>query len=155
MSPVGRFYFVRLKMPLLLTSPSALILVSTYNRLYLVANILDMMLVCSSGCVEIFCCQTDTPGYEACIAHAPLISFIVLSTISIFITPGSGTNTAGEIYRLECSVTVNGTSDQPNIVWLDPVNNPVPSEMITTTGHMSTLAFDPLAASHAGTYMCS
>ena len=34
------------------------------------------------------------------------------------------------------------------------MNIPVPSEMVTTTGNMSTLTFNPLAASHAGTYTC-
>ena len=69
------------------------------------------------------------------------------------ITP-SGTNTAGETYSLVCSVTVTGSIDQLTITWLDPVNNTVPSEMVTTTGNMSTLTFDPLVISHAGTYTC-
>ena len=68
--------------------------------------------------------------------------------------PSSGTNTAGETYSLECSVTVTGSADQLTITWLDSVNNPVPSEMVTTTDSMSTLTFNPLAASHAGTYRC-
>ena len=49
---------------------------------------------------------------------------------------------------------MTGSTDQPTITWLDPMNNPVPSEMVTTTGSMSTLTFNPLAASHAGTYTC-
>ena len=73
--------------------------------------------------------------------------------ISISITT-SGTNTAGETYSLECSTTVTGSTDQPTITWLDPMNNPVPSEMVATTGSMSTLTFNPLATSHAGTYTC-
>ena len=75
-------------------------------------------------------------------------------SISVSITPISGTNTAGETYSLECSATVTGSNDQPTITWLDPMNNPVPSGMVTTTGSMSTLTFDPLSASHAGTYTC-
>ena len=84
------------------------------------------------------------------------------STIIFFLTPAiaislsitaSGTNTAGETYSLECSATVTGSTDQPTITWLDPMNE-VPSEMVTTTGSMSTLTFNPLAASHAGTYTC-
>ena len=74
-------------------------------------------------------------------------------SITVSIT-ASGTNTAGETYSLECSATVTGSTDQPTITWLDPMNNPVPSEMVTTTGSMSTLTFNPLSASHAGTYMC-
>ena len=73
--------------------------------------------------------------------------------ISLSVT-ASGTNTTGEIYSLECSATVTGSTDQPTITWLDPMNNPVPSEMVTTTGSMSTLTFNLLAASHAGTYTC-
>ena len=55
---------------------------------------------------------------------------------------------------LMCSATVTGSTDQPTFTWLDPMNNPVPSGMVTTTGSMSTLTFSPLAASHAGTYTC-
>ena len=78
---------------------------------------------------------------------------IVDPMLTVSITP-SGTNTAGETYSLVCSATVTGSSDQPTISWLDAMNNIVPSEMVTTTGSMSTLTFDPLAASHAGTYTC-
>ena len=68
----------------------------------------------------------------------------------------SGTNTAGEAYSLECSVNVTGsTLNQSTITWLDAVNNPVPSGMITTTDNMSTLTFNPLTATHRGTYTCS
>ena len=72
-------------------------------------------------------------------------------SISVSIT-ASGTNTAGKNYNLECSAT--GSTDKPTITWLDPMNNTVPSEMVTTTGSMSTLTFNSLAASHAGTYTC-
>ena len=73
--------------------------------------------------------------------------------VTVSIT-ASGTNTAGETYSLVCSVTVTGSTDQPTITWSGPMNNPVPSEMVTTTGSMSTLTFNPLSASHAGTYTC-
>ena len=66
----------------------------------------------------------------------------------------SGSNTAGETYSLVCSVTVTGLTDQPTITWSGPMNNTVPSEMVTTSGSMSTLTFNPLSASHAGTYTC-
>ena len=66
----------------------------------------------------------------------------------------SGTNTAGETYSLVCSVTVTGSTDQPTITWFGPMNNTVSSEIVNTTGSMSTLTFDPLSASHAGTYTC-
>ena len=46
------------------------------------------------------------------------------------------------------------STNQSNIAWLDPMNDPVPSEMVNTTDSVSTLAFSPLAASHAGTYTC-
>ena len=66
----------------------------------------------------------------------------------------SGINAVGQTYSLMCSATVTGSTDQPNFTWLDPNNNPVLSEMVTTTGSMSTLTFSPLAVSHAGTYTC-
>ena len=76
-------------------------------------------------------------------------------TISVAIMPTSSTSsTAGETYSLECSVTVTGSIDQPTITWLDPANNIVPSGMVTTAGSISTLTFNPLSASHAGTYTC-
>ena len=74
-------------------------------------------------------------------------------SISISVT-ASGTNTAGQTYRLVCSATVTGSNDQPTFTWLDPMNNPVPSGMVTTTGSMSTLTFSSLTVSHAGTYSC-
>ena len=73
--------------------------------------------------------------------------------IAFSITP-SGTNTAGETYRLVCSVTVTGSTDTPTITWLDPMGNQVSPDMLNTTGSMSTLTFSPLSASHAGTYTC-
>jgi hypothetical protein len=66
----------------------------------------------------------------------------------------SGTATAGESYSLECTVTVTGSTDQPMITWLDPMDNMITSGVVTT-GSMSTLTFDSLSASHAGTYTCS
>ena len=51
-----------------------------------------------------------------------------------------------------CTATVTGTTEQPNITWSGPG---VTAGMITTTGSMSTLTFNPLAASHAGTYTCT
>ena len=72
---------------------------------------------------------------------------------SVSITP-SGTNTAGASYSLVCSVTVTGSTDTPTITWLDPMNSQVPSEMVSTTGSMSTLTFNQLSTSHAGTYTC-
>ena len=53
-----------------------------------------------------------------------------------------------------CSVTVTGSTDLPTITWVDPMNSQVPSEMVNTTGDTSTLTFNPLSASHAGTYTC-
>ena len=48
---------------------------------------------------------------------------------------------------------MTGSTDQPTITWLDPMNNMITSG-VETTGSMSTLTFNPLAASHAGTYTC-
>ena len=72
--------------------------------------------------------------------------------IHVSITP-PGTGTAGESYSLECTVNVTGSTDQPTITWLDPMNSTVSSGVLTT-GSVSTLTLNPLAASHAGTYTC-
>ena len=40
-----------------------------------------------------------------------------------------------------------------NIIWLDPMNSTITSGVVTV-GSMSTLTFNPLVASHAGTYTC-
>ena len=68
--------------------------------------------------------------------------------ISITVAPITtvGPNSAGAIYSLICSVSVTGSTDQPTITWLDPMNNQITSG-VETTGSMSTLTFNPLAAS--------
>ena len=49
---------------------------------------------------------------------------------------------------------MTGSNDQPIFTWFNPMDNPIPSEMINTTDSVSTLVFSPLAASHAGNYTC-
>ena len=71
----------------------------------------------------------------------------------------SGTSTAGETFRLMCTVTVTGSNDQLMITWLmGPMDNVINTNAdgvtVVTTGSMSTLTFNPLSASHAGTYTC-
>ena len=73
----------------------------------------------------------------------------ILPTLSVTITP-SGAATVGEIYNLACSVSVTGSTDQPTITWLDPIDN----QIMPTTGSINTLTFNPLAASDTGTYTC-
>ena len=82
-------------------------------------------------------------------------------TITVAPITSSGIKTAGESYTLECTVTVTGSTDQPTIIWLD--NGAVISSTTTRmvsgiTGsagsYSTTLTFNPLAASHAGTYTC-
>ena len=84
-----------------------------------------------------------------CYSPSLLVDIIVSITAS-----GNTTQSAGETYSLECSVTVTGSTDQPTITWLDPTSNPVPSGMVNIAGSTSILAFIPLAASHSGTYTC-
>ena len=81
-------------------------------------------------------------------------------------TPSSGTNTstAGEIYGLTCSVSVNGSTAQPSITWLD--DNDVEVDSITDAtrtvtitsdsagSYSSTLTFNPLGTTDTGTYTC-
>lgn len=86
-----------------------------------------------------------------------------LAGLSISITPGSGNNTAGEIYSLVCSVTVIGSTDQPTIIWQHsnveaPFNSYIrvsATTMSSDGNYTSILTFDPLAASHAGVYRCN
>ena len=75
--------------------------------------------------------------------------------VTVFPITSSGTASAGETYRLECTVTVTGSADQPVISWLTlgPMDNMITSGVVTNEG-LSTLTFNPLAASHAGTYTC-
>ena len=103
---------------------------------------------------------------NACISDAIIMTstFSVPHTVDELSTPqppsisvsisASGSNTAGQTYRLVCSATVTGSTDQPTFTWLDPINNTVPSGIVNTTGSMSTLTFSPLAVSHAGNYTC-
>ena len=74
-------------------------------------------------------------------------------TITVAPITSSGSNTAGESYSLECTVTVTGSIDQPTITWMDPMDNVITSGVVMTGG-MSILTFNPLAASHAGRYTC-
>ena len=90
--------------------------------------------------------------------------------ISVSITPVSGTNTAGEIYSLECSATVTGltdqptgSTDQPTITWLDDdvgILSSDPTRMVSAAtvnsggSYFSILTFTPLATSDAGRLMC-
>ena len=73
----------------------------------------------------------------------------------------SGDNTAGKNYSLECIVTVTGSTNQPTITWMvnDALINSTTTRMVSEiTGsdgsYSTTLIFNPLAASHAGTYAC-
>ena len=86
----------------------------------------------------------------------------LLASVTASITT-SGTNTAGETYNLVCSVTVTGSNDQLTITWLNGgseiTSNSSRTASATTgdgsNGHSSTLTFNPLSVSQAGTYMCT
>ena len=89
--------------------------------------------------------------------------------ISITEASQSGDNIAGEIYSLECSVSVNRSIARPTITWIHRdayYNNSVEINSTTTSNrtiletsasgsnYSSTLTFNPLAASDAGIYYC-
>ena len=75
-------------------------------------------------------------------------------TVTVAPITSSGAATAGESYSLECTVTITGSIDQPTITWLiGPMDNTITSGVMTSGG-MSTLTFNSLSASHAGTYTC-
>ena len=84
--------------------------------------------------------QANTAAPPTATTTAPLPPV----TIAVAPITSSGSNTAGESYSLECTVTVTGSTDQPTITW-----------MVNGDGSYSrTVTFNPLAASHAGTYTC-
>ena len=76
---------------------------------------------------------------------------ITMVTITFF-----GTATAGEIYSLVCTVIVSGSATpEPNITWMPQlVSQATVSNLNSAGNYSSTLTFNPLAASHAGTYTC-
>ena len=80
---------------------------------------------------------------------APTTTPTPMVTVSI---TASGNNTAGETYSLLCSVTA---TSKPTITWSDPTNKTILSDMVTATDNTSTLTFNPLSASDAGTYTCT
>ena len=93
---------------------------------------------------------------SACIQHvcSYMYNLYFQSIVDILVSISPfGSNIVGDGYHLVCTVTVTGTTDQPTITWLDPMNNTISSGVVTT-GSLSTLTFNPLAASHAGTYTC-
>ena len=82
-------------------------------------------------------------------------------TVSITVT---GNNTAGKNYSLECSATVTGSTDQPTIIWLhdgdeiyltETTRMMSPPSLRSSSDYSSTLTFNPLLTSHAGTYTCT
>ena len=86
---------------------------------------------------------------------------VPFSTVAVFIAP-SGTNTAGEQYRLTCRVQ---STDTPTFSWFGPPNGgPLPSDpddtrmvsdvMSSGSTHTSILQFNPLNSSHEGNYTC-
>ena len=84
-------------------------------------------------------------------------------TITIMITDVSA-GLPGEILSMECSAAVTGSIDQPTIIWLENNGIEISSDTARTVSmtsahgsggrYSSTLTFNPLAASHAGTYTC-
>ena len=86
-----------------------------------------------------------------------VISCLLPLTVDINVSiTALGTNSVGDHYSLECSAVVNGSSDSVNFTWLNQANATVPLGMIntSTTATTSTLIFDSLSVSHAGTYTC-
>ena len=84
--------------------------------------------------------------------------------ISVSVTPsGDSDNTAGQMYILNCIVSVSGSAVQPTIFWLgggaetDFATDTARTVSMTSGSdgsYSSTLTFNPLAVSHAGTYIC-
>ena len=91
-------------------------------------------------------------------------SIVLPSTEPISITPGpSGTNKAGEQYRLSCMVIV--LSSTPNFMWFGPPDDQTVSTRVGDTrvvsdvtsngsAHTNVLRFHPLQSMHNGSYTC-
>ena len=95
-----------------------------------------------------------SPTEPPIVTTSEIITTSTPVTVTVSPIISSGTATAGESYSLECTVTVTGSNDQPTITWLmGPMDNMITSGVVTN-GSMSTLTFNSLAASHAGTYTC-
>ena len=102
---------------------------------------------------------TPSPTAESPITTTSEISppiTIPPTPVTVDVSPiiSSGTAIAGESYSLECTVTVTGSNDQPMITWLMGPNMITSGVVTKFNGGMSTLTFNPLSASHAGTYTC-
>ena len=79
-----------------------------------------------------------------------------LPDISLHIT-SSGTNVVGTSYSFECLVVSTSHHLIYRVSWFDSRNVEVASGMVNTTEQTtaSTLRFDPLMSTHAGTYACA
>ena len=88
-----------------------------------------------------------------------MFGLVFIVSISVAITP-SGSPTAGETFSLECSCSVNGTSDTPSYQWLvgPPDNmtllNSGGSLIIYSYNTSSMLQFTTLRATDGGQYIC-
>ena len=88
-----------------------------------------------------------------------MFGLVFIVSISVEITP-SDSPTAGETFSLECSCSVNGTSDTPSYQWLvgPPDNmtllNSGGSLIIYSYNTSSMLQFTTLRASDGGEYIC-
>ena len=88
-----------------------------------------------------------------------VFGLVFIVSISVEITP-SDSQTAGETFSLECSCSVNGTSDTPSYQWLvGPPNNRTllisgGSLNINSYTTSSLLQFTTLRASDGGEYTC-
>ena len=88
--------------------------------------------------------------------HSDLFIHVSIYSVVVSITP-SGSNTAGEHYKLTCSIT--SLTNIPIFTWFLPSTGDgdtrtVSYEMPSATTHTSILQFDPLKSSHEGRYTC-
>ena len=81
--------------------------------------------------------------------------YVNISVWFVYPITSSGTSFAGESYSLKCRVMTGSIIiDQPVITWLMGYMDNVITSGVMTNGSKSTLTFNPLSASHAGTYTC-
>ena len=86
-----------------------------------------------------------------------------LGTLGVTITRDTGVLTAGQLYNLTCTVTLDGVTGSPTIKWLDPNDNPLLNStsvtvenmvMVNGSAYNRTLVFSSVHTSHGGQYTC-
>ena len=92
-----------------------------------------------------------------------LVLFCFVGALDVTINQDDGAPTAGQSFKLTCTVILNDITGSPNVVWLGPNNNPVSNNsnftvenmvMVNDSAYERTLVFSRLHTSHGENYTC-